>query len=291
MPAKWFICPDGEQVEIKKCLNNGCRMADKLTAGRCLLRRTLSLIAEQRPWAGTPTTTQLLKGTREAYLEITTDYAINPFDALWRVHGSKGHYALEKYNDNALSEERLYDEVCSGAFDYYDAETQILADTKFWGSYRIMRALGLQQVEVETEEFYKSGAKKGQPKTRKEWVEGGEPELFNEEIQLNDYRMKLEAAGFPVKAMFIEALARDGNTWIASKRGINQNAVIIPVRRLPDEEVRAYLQVKHDALMKALETGVLPPLCNEQETWQGRKCEAYCNVREACKAQEQKEAV
>lgn len=284
MPAKWFICPDDEQIEIDKCLNVGCRIADKLPAGRCLIRRTLQLIADQRTWNGEPSTTQLLKGTREAYFEITTDYAINPQDELWRVHGSKGHSALDKYNDNALSEIRLSDEICSGAFDYYDAETQILADTKFWGSYKIMKAMGLHQVEVDTGEVYKTGPKKGQPKKRKEWREGGEPDLFNEEIQLNDYRIKLEAAGFPVKDMFIEALARDGNTWIASSRGIQQAGVVIPIRRLPDEQVRQYLSEKRAALMVALEHGeaALPERCNDRESWEGRKCQKYCRVKEAC---------
>lgn len=260
-----------------------------LPAGRCLSIRTLRAIAEQRPWTGVPSTTQLLKGTREAYLEITTDYAINPQDALFRVHGSKAHAFLDQFTDaNELGEERLTDEISSGQFDFYDPETQTLYDTKTWGSYKVNKALGLQQVEVPTGEVYKTGAKKGQPKTRKEWVKGGEPDLFNEEMQMNDYRMKLEAAGFPVKQMFIEALVRDGNTYIASGRGVQQNGILIPVRILPDDEVRHYLQHKRDALLQALETGIVPPICDQRERWadnpnmMGRKCEKYCNVREAC---------
>lgn len=283
MPAKWFLCPDGERIKITECLQQ-CRMADELPAGRCLLRRTLCLIAEQKLWTGVPSTTQLLKGTREAYLEIKTDYSISPQDSLWRVHGSKGHSALAEYNDNALSEERLHDERCSGAFDYYDAEVQLLCDTKFWGSYRIMRALGLKQIEVKTGEVYKTGPNKGKPKTRKEWVDGGNPDLRNEELQLNDYRMKLEAAGFPVKGMFIEAIARDGGCYIARNRGVEQNGILIPVRRLPDEEVKQFFEGKHKLLMEALKTETVPPKCTTVESWEGRKCQKYCNVRETCQA-------
>jgi len=267
-----------------------CRMAGELPAGRCLSLRTLRLIAEQREWTGIPSTTQLLKGTREAYLEIITDYAVNPQDALWMVNGTKVHKILEQYHDNALGEERLYDEVCSGQFDFYDPADRTLWDLKTWGSYKIMKAQGLQQIEVDTGEVYKTGAKKGQPKMRKEWVDGGEPDLFNEEIQLNDYRMKLESAGFPVDKMFIEALCRDGNTYMAKQRGIEQAGVLIPIQRLPDLAVRAYLSEKSCLLIMALGGGSVPSPCDERETWQGRKCETYCNVREACKGEHIREA-
>lgn len=285
MPAKWLICPDGEQCLITDCLT-ACRIADTLPAGRCLSLRTLRLIAEQREWNGIPSTTQLLKGTREAYLELVTDYAINPQDALWRVNGTKAHSILELYHDNDLGEIRLTDDVCSGKFDYYDSADQILYDTKTWGSYKIMKALGYQQITVDTGEIYKSGAKKGQPKTRKEWTDGGDPDLFNEEIQLNDYRMKLEAAGFPVKQMFIEALCRDGNTYIAKQRGIEQAGVLIPIRHLPNCEVYSHLKAKADYLMLCLEKKEMPNYCTDRESWEGRKCERYCNVRGACKGGE-----
>ena len=283
MPAKWFICPDGDTNLISDCLYS-CRMSDQLPAGRCLSLRTLRLIAEQREWTGTPTTTQLLKGTMEAYLELTTDYTVNPQDELFRVHGTRAHHLLEQYHEDDLGEERLHDEICSGQFDFYDTTDQALFDTKTWGSYRIMRALGLKQVEVNTGEFFKTGPRKGLPKTRKEWVDGGEPDLFNEEIQLNDYRMKLEAAGFAVSGMFIEALARDGNTYMARNRGVEQNGVLIPIQRLKDSIVREYLTSKRDNLLNALEFGWTDK-CNSRENWEGRKCDRYCRVAAACKGE------
>lgn len=283
MPAVSFICPDGEQISITDCINKGCRLDWCLPAGRCLSVRTLRAIADQREWTGVPSTTQLLKGTREAYLELTTDYPIDPQGALFRVHGSKAHAFLDRFTGaNELGEERLFDEVSSGQFDFYD--NGVLFDTKTWGSYKVMKAQGLQQIEVATGEVYKAGAKKGQPKTRKEWIEGGTPDLFNEEIQLNDYRMKLEAAGFPVTKIVIEALTRDGGCYIAKNRGVQQNGILIPVRILPDEEVRTYLQNKRDALLQALEAKELPIPCDSRESWEDRKCEKYCNVRETCKA-------
>lgn len=289
MPAKFFICPDGQQVDIGECINKGCRMAWRLPAGRCLSVRTLRAIADQREWKGMPSTTQLLKGVRESYLEITTDYAIDPQESLFRVHGSKCHAFLDQFvGGNELGEERLTDEVTTGQFDFYENET--LWDNKFWGSYRINKALGLQQIEIPTGEVYKTGKNKGKPKIKKQWVEGAEPDLFNETIQLNDYRMKLERLGFPVTKIFLEAIGRDSGTYIAKNRGIEQKGILIPVPIIPDEEVTTYLQRKRDALLTALETNTIPPICDQRERWadspemMGRKCEKYCNVRETCLA-------
>lgn len=280
MPAKWFLCPDGQTCEIKDCLKS-CRMAKEFPARRCLSIRTLRLIAEQREWTGTPSTTQLLKGTREAYLELIENYILDPQGALFRVHGTKAHALLDQFTgDNELGEIRLNDAICSGQFDLYD--DGVLFDSKTWGSYKVMKALGIYQVEVETGEVYKSGARKGQPKKVKQIRTDGEPDLFNEEIQLNDYRMKLEDAGFPVHTMVIEALVRDANTYMATSRGITKAGYLIPIKRLPDEEVKAYLKSKRKALLSALETKIMPLPCNELESWDGRKCAKYCNVAPFC---------
>jgi hypothetical protein len=288
MPATHFLCPDGEQITIDECINKGCRMAWALPAGRCLSVRTLRAIAEQRTWGGKPSTTQLLKGVREAYLEITTDYPIDPQGALFRVHGSKGHGYLDQFVDgNELGEERLHDEISSGMFDFYDTATATLYDDKFSGSYKIMKAMGLHQVTVPTGEVYKTNCKsgkKGDPKYRKEWREGGYRDCLDWAIQLNDYRIKLESLGFPVKQMVIECIARDGGCYIALNRGVEQNGVLIPINRISDHWIKRYMATKAAALHKALDTGELPPPCKPRQTWHGKKCEKYCNVRETCKS-------
>jgi hypothetical protein len=282
MPATMFTCPDGQTVQMDWCLNVECRMGR-----RCLSKRTLRMIAEQRPWTGEPSTTQLLKGTREAYLEITeSNYSLDPMGELFRVLGSKAHAFLEEFTDNELTEERLHDDICSGQFDFYDPETCSLVDTKTWGSYKVMKALGYRQETIETGEVFKSGARKGQAKTKKITVKA-EPDMKETEIQLNDYRMKLEAAGFPVKEMFVEAIVRDGGTYMAIGRGVDKNGYLIPVKFMPDDEVREYLKAKRDALLTALETGEMPPPCTDEERWAdkegpGRKCLGFCRVARFC---------
>lgn len=285
MPATMFRCPDGQTVQMDWCLNVECRMGR-----RCLSKRTLRMIAEQREWTGEPSTTQLLKGTREAFLELTKEYSLTPDAELFRVLGSKAHAYLEEFTDNELTEERLHDEISSGQFDFYDPEEQGLYDTKTWGSFKVARALGYrsESKEVPTGEYYKTGEKKGQPKYKKvTTIVQGEPDMRDTELQLNDYRMKLEAIGFPVKRMYVEAIIRDGGTYMAKNRGIERNGELIPVKILPDEEVRQYMKSKRDALLHALETGTMPPPCTDEERWAdkegpGRKCLGFCRVARFC---------
>lgn len=282
MAATMFQCPDGQEVSMDWCLNVECRMGR-----RCLSKRTLRMIAQQREWTGEPSTTQLLKGTREAFLELTQEYSLTPDAELFRVLGSKAHAYLEGFTDNELTEERLHDEIGSGQFDFYDPEDQSLYDTKTWGSFKVARALGYrsESVDVPTGEYYKTGDKKGQPKTKKVTnIVQGEPDMKETEIQLNHYRMMLETAGFPVKQMYVEAIIRDGRTYTAKNRGIEKNGELIPVRFLPDAEVKQYLQTKRDALLRALATGEMPPACTDEECWDGRKCNGYCRVAQFCDA-------
>lgn len=283
MPAKYFICPDGQHTTIENCLKE-CRLCKELPAGRCLSARTLRAISDSRVWTGKPSTTQLLKGTREAYLEIIHDYAIDPQKSLFMLQGTKAHGELEKYvGKNELSEIRLDDGTSTGMFDFYDSELKTLFDNKVSGSYKIRKALGKYSVDVPTGEVYKTGEKKGLPKTRKEWADGGYRDCLDWKIQLNDYRIKLEQCGFPVEKMFIEAIARDGGIQAAWRNGIEQNGVLIEINKIPDRHVKAYMDTKASLLINALNTKTTPPECNARECWHGRKCNGYCNVFQFCR--------
>lgn len=273
----FFKCPDGESIKIEECIKE-CRICN-----RCLSLPTLRMIAEQREWTGKPSTTQLLKGTREAYLEIVhDDLVMDPQDQAFRILGTKAHDMLEKYTPGEIAEERLEDENSTGAFDVYDPVNKYLYDYKTWGSYKVMKALGIEIVDVPTGEVYKSGAKKGQEKTRKEPQHTGVIDMEDTELQLNDYRIKLESAGFPVEKMYVEAVVRDGGTMMATSRGLDKNIYLIPVKRLDDEYVKEYFTKKSKALLDALETKIVPAPCTDKECWDGRKCKDYCSVSKYC---------
>ncbi len=57
--------------------------------------QTLRNISDQRKWTGKPSTTQLLKGTREVYLELTQQYHISPKDSVFMLFGTEVHGGLE----------------------------------------------------------------------------------------------------------------------------------------------------------------------------------------------------
>lgn len=284
-----FICPDMFSCNIDDCLKE-CRMADKLSAGRCLSVRSLKAISEQRVWNGTPSTTQLLNGTREAYLTIKCDYTVDPQDMVYALFGTRVHSKLEEFTpDNGLSEERLFDGVSSGAFDFY--EDGVLYDVKTYGSYAVAKTLGLVEKQI-PDGFYKTTRvgkyQKGDPKFKKIFVEGGIHKRFNLMVQLNDYRMKLEKYGFDVNKMVCEILVRDGGTYIAQSRGVNQKALLVVVNKISDRWISRYMKEKARRLQEALATETLPPPCSPRERWydpvtkRSGKCASFCPVRYFC---------
>ena len=288
MPYTRYICPDGQEVKIEECLK-ACRLEGQVNpdtnelycpAGRCLSLRTLRAIADQREWTGTPSTTQLLNGTREAYLKITQDYSINPRESLFMLHGTMVHDYLEKYTGNGeISEERLSDGVSSGAFDFYSPENGgTLYDLKTYGSFKTAKVLGLQEVKIPTGALFKNG----NPKYRKVFVVGGRKDRLDLAIQLNDYRTKIESElKLPVSNMVCEIIVRDGNTYMATQRGVTEPGYLVPINRISDNWVKAYMNRKASDLKKALETNTLPPPCRPRERWGGRKCENHlCFVQQ-----------
>ena len=253
MPLRYFYCPDKRKINIAECLKH-C----PCTEGRCLSLPTLLEISWERPIGDTFSTTQLLNGTRMEYLKITQNYCINPYERAFALLGTRHHRQLDKIAKklNALSEEKLQGEV-SGILDLLvpdettEEERYELWDYKTSGSYKVALALKAEA---------------------KDWV-----------LQLNNYRIMVEECGFPVSRMINQATVRDGGTYIAKQRGLDKNIYLISVRRLLDDEVRQYFVQKDRLLRNALENKKLPPLCSKEETWEGRRCKKYCDVRELCK--------
>ncbi|MBQ8698168.1 MAG: hypothetical protein IJ521_04125 [Schwartzia sp.] len=282
MPATKFICPDGEEMPILKCLNQ-CRRKE-----RCMFLPTLRAIANSLDRGITePTVTELISGVREAYLKKTMDYAVDPQSVLYALHGQAVHTINETCTEGEiLSEVRLKDAITSGKFDMYgkilDESDGTLGDLKVTSSYKIMKALGIYKVDVETGEVFKTGARKGKPKTRKEMRYNGVRHVLDWAIQLNYYRMLLEKAGFTVNRMVIQALCRDNSLRTAAERGITQAVYLIPIHRISDRWLTRYFTAKAKRLQEALETKKLPPVCSARERWNNQKCLAYCDARDYC---------
>ena len=282
MPATKFICPTGQEVPIEKCLKS-CVMKE-----RCMFLPTLRAVANSLDRGlQEATVTELLAGTRETYLKKTTDYAVDPQSVLYALHGQAVHTINENFTSGEiLSEIRLNDKITSGKFDLYGKiignEDGVLGDLKVASSYKLAKALGIYKVDVPTGEIYKSGAKKGQPKTRKEFRYDGVRHVMDWAIQLNYYRMLLETSGFTVKRMIIQAMCRDNNLRVANERGIDKTIYIISINKISNRWLTRYFSRKAKLLKNAFQSLKLPPVCTPRERWNNRKCLEFCDARANC---------
>jgi len=252
MPAKYFQCPDGQTVEISSCLNQ-CRLNN-----RCLPASYLKTVGENRPWNGIPSVTQLLKGTREAYLWNKHDVTINPEDSVFMVLGTHTHVGLED-----IDMDRFQYSGISGLPDAY--EDGVLIDYKVLGSYKVGKVLGLVEV------------------AKKKWeVDPEAVDNFEYEMQVNMYRIMLEESGKEVKQMKLCIIVRDGNTYMAKNRGIDKNIYYIDIPKYADCNVLSYFNNKRTALIFSIENDKMPGICDSRENWEGRKCADYCQVKQWC---------
>lgn len=285
-----FICPDGQRRPISECLQ-GCPRPE----GECLALPYLIQIADRRPWTGKPSTTQLINGTRLAFLEITQNYAVDPFERAFAALGTRHHHRFKEIAKklNVLSEEKLEGEV-TGILDLLVPDRQVtyeayrLYDYKTAGSFKVAKALGLVGRKIPNlgGEVYKTSGK---------WGKAGDPkmvtvfdqdpkavDMWDWELQNNNYRIMVEACGFPISEMFNQVTVRDGGTMVAQNRGIVKNIYLIPIKRLPDDEVKAYFRNKRLALLHFLSKQTVPPPCTAKESWDGRRCDGFCDLWEFC---------
>lgn len=280
-----FFCPDRVEVATDSCLM-ACRMQQ-----RCLTKSSLKALSHQRQWTGKPSTTQLINGTRMEFLKLTRDYYSDPMRMAFALLGTKVHLGLADFDtDVSLLEEKFEEDTITGILDCYEQEggVGILTDYKTWGSFRVAQALGsyTERVPDPSGAVYQrsgNGFKKGDSKmvtvSRFDPTKASVPDV---ELQLNRYRLFLEDAGFPVHILQLECVVRDGGTWAARDRGVLHQIYLIPVRRLPDDYVRNYFGKKAQALLLALRAGLDPPPCAPEETWEGRRCQEFCDVWEFC---------
>lgn len=290
MPAKWFICPDQEKVEIRGpegCLEN-CRMEK-----RCMFLPTLRQIAEgiaPRRLEGY-SVTELIKGAREVILARTHDFAVNPRDQrfLYSMHGSALHVVNTKHSQGQiLVEERLRQGKISGQFDLFGEVLapgrKTMGDIKFTGSYKVTKARGMYQVEIPTGEVFKSGPRKGLPKTRKEWRHGGVRDVLDWAIQLSIYGMFVEEEiDFKPDDYAIQAMIRDCSLAVASNREVYEAIELIPINPISHHWLKKFMAMKVAQLEEYESAGVIPPVCNRRTRWGDTKClKGFCDGAQFC---------
>lgn len=294
MPLTHFICPDGHEIEVATCLFT-CRMPT-----RCATRPYLRLIGYDREWRGV-SPSSAGNGPRLLYLKATGGYAVDPQSRVWAAFGTSTHdnLGMHRYSNNVLSEQKLSDNLMEGIADVLEpdekiADQYVLTDYKTWGSFKVAKALGLSILTEDepilddegNQVLLQSGKNKGQPKTKQKKTMLVEPEkadLRSEELQINRYRMFFEHNGFSISRMQIQAVPRDGGTFIAKNRGIEKNLYIIPIKRLNNADVLQFYYDLQAEVDIAFEENYIRK-CNAWESWDGRRCEGYCEVSEDCKS-------
>ena len=119
MPQIGFRCPDSVNVTHAACLA-GCRMGS-----RCMTKPTLQAMSHQRSVDAPPSTTELIKGTRQAYLQRVTDYYSDPQGLAFALLGQKAHAKLEhEDSDTSILEERFKEGGITGIADCFEVEDE-----------------------------------------------------------------------------------------------------------------------------------------------------------------------
>lgn len=229
--------------------------------------------------------TQLLRGTRENYLRMLVDYAEDPDEGAFLVVGSSAHVLLANHaGDMDEAEKAFPDEDVTGTLDMLE-EDGTLIDYKTWGSYAVVKALGI--------------IKEGKGKDAVYSRDPDRADLKDLELQMNRYRMYAEKAGLEVKRMKCFVVVRDGGLQIARTRGVDQKTYYLDVPFVDDEKVDEYFDRKRKELLEHLvkrsvladsegitqeeaTKGGAPPACTSKECWDGNKCKGYCAVADVC---------
>lgn len=266
MSRTGFVCPDGEKVSFEECFA-ACRMGE-----RCVPLPYLAGMRMERKLDGF-SVTELAQPAVQMALKMTRKYHEAPEDLTFAFRSTAKHFVLQVRGEaNSLVEERVavLDGV-SGQPDLYD-EREGVTDFKSWAWYKVRKALEQKEAHGGLAPVFADGTL--------DFGQDFQPEVF----QLNCYRLGMERLGFSVPAMQLWVLVRDFG-WMTKKQGSERQWYRIPVLPVEDAVLEATLRLRKAQLEEALRlarTSELTEPCPKEETWDGKRCEAWCAVREHC---------
>lgn len=258
----------------------------------------LKEITETREWDGALHVTDLLNGERETYLKYVYDYGVNPDERAFIINGINAHSNLSDGIGRLTV--KVDGIMITGEADYIE-ETEdgyTLWDYKVSGSYKVAKTIGIKTRDIVLRdqfgnpEVYKSGKKAGQIKTKKETylAEPTDEDIEDYKLQLNIYRyIYTKKLNYNITKLKIFFIVRDGGTSIALSRGVTRNTYTVDIPLMTTDEIENFIVEKGHKLWARLKKYYyehridVPPMCNAKETWDGRKCESYCPVRDICK--------
>jgi len=284
MPAIGFKYPDGEEITFEDIFENG--KLDMLRMGITI--PMLKELSKQRDPNRKPSVTECLSGTCESYLKRTEEYFIDPQEHAFALAGTLHHKKLEDNSEEEYAEIFMESLGITGIADLYDEETKSLIDYKNSGSYKVAQVLGIQHYYADHPEGerYKRKTKWGEAGTIKRvkafYIDEEKADFGDWDWQLNCYRYMLQKAGKEVNAMYIQITVRDGGIQMARDRGVDRKIYLVQVPYIHDDHIEKRFTEKRDLLLTAIETNEIPQKCSEEETWGGKKCEMFCDVRGVC---------
>lgn len=281
MPQIGFICKNGQNVLFEDCLKK-CKLGE-----RCVSTPTLRALSIQRKWTGLPGTTQLLSGTRYALLKIMKEYFEDIQNLSFILLGNKTHKSLEDNDIEGTAEIEFKDKTQSGIADYYDAKEKTLWDYKTSGAFKVHKALGMRKKKINNSSgarYKRSGKGYKAGDIKKVTVWDKIPEMADKwewTLQTNRYAIWLEDSNRPVEKIKIEVIIRDGGLMAAQNYGIENKIEVIEIPILNKDYVLHYFERKRKMLMLAIALS-WAPLCDDIDSWNGRKCEGYCPIKKWC---------
>lgn len=249
MPIVGFVCTDGHKVLKDDCFNK-CRIGRRCHTIAFLMEAGYSLPYFKDKLA----VTQILAPFRITYLKLKSAYYIIPDNRTGLVLGSWIHKGLAAHGTTVIQGNRLSDGNDSGSFDALEP------DCRHKGKYV------LSETKV----------------TRASYYDGTKGNLNDDmfkriSLQINNYRIKCEDAGYPISRMQAELLLKDRPVEAISK------TQIVDIPALPNEYVNTYFKERAQQLTHYLKTDTLPPKCNDAESWNGKRCQSnICEVSECC---------
>jgi len=309
MPLRYFECPDGEKIDIQRCLQR-CRLSHfrwggfdhPEVTGRCMMPTMLAHAGRTFEWDGIPHVTQCINGTIMEFLKHKVDYSVKPEDRTFSIIGTKGHAILEdaarRLGQSEQSEVAVKIRENQGRLDHLEilgwpkgagGVDAILWDLKCVGSYKVTTALGIEKEMFRdpTGAVYKRAGKYGRPgdpkMIAKYTINLARGDLKNWALQLNRYRQAVELGGVKILKMNIQIAVRDGGIKASTSRGVFHLAYVVPIPFLEDAYLNDYFGQKSELLTNAIERDLMPAGgCSDEECWNGRRCVDYCEVNEWC---------
>ena len=284
MPAIGFKYPEGDTISFQDALED--RKLDVERMGVYIT--ALEEMAKQRDPDRKPSVTECLTGTCEAYLKRKKEYYIDPQEHAFALAGTLHHARLENNAKEESAELSLEGMDITGIVDLYDEESKSLIDYKNAGSFKVAQALGLDfylEDDPSGAVYLRNGkwGRKGQPKkVKRYWANPEKVDLGDWDWQINCYRYMLEKQGKEVNSMYVQITVRDGGIQAARDRGVENKIYLIEVPYIHNDHIEEKFMTKRDLLLEAINLDKLPNKCSEEETWYGKKCEFYCDVRDLC---------